>query len=57
MDLVKVPTHGLSTSRVVIQSLLSKNGLFQMAIKTLDECQLIELPIISDPLGNNTCAP
>lgn len=54
MALVKVLIHGHSISRVGIQSPLSKNGLKQMAIKTLDQCQLIELPKISDPRGNLT---
>ena len=51
---VKVLIPGLSTLRVAIQSRSSKNGLQNMAIKTLDQCQLIELPKISDPRGNLT---
>ena len=54
MGPVKVLTHGLSISHAVIQSRSSKNGFQQMAIKTLDQCQLIELPKISDPRGNLT---
>ena len=54
MGRVEVPTRGLNTSRADIQNPSFKNGLTHMTIKTLDQCQLLELPKISDPRGNLT---